>query len=216
MKLILQVLTFLFSISIYSQNSILYNGENINELDANGNKIGIWKVFDKTNSVTIITDFSKLELPVTNFYKSEKLIATFDEDKRLEIFKDTKIIKADYFFKDNGSQTLVNENGQELDEELIRYFSQAAFVKPMFYGGINELFAFIGKNFNSKGQKGTLKIKFIIDGNGSPTDIEVVESSNPKLNDEGIRVISISPRWQPCHQGGGFVKSPFLIPININ
>ncbi len=215
MKSFLKTAILFFSLSIYSQNTILYNGETINELDANGNKIGMWKVFDETNGVKIITDFSNQELPVTNFYKNEQLIASFDPKKRLEILKDKKIIRANYFYKDNGGQTLVDKNGKELDDELIRFFSQAAFVKAMYYGGIKELFAFIGNNFNSKGQNGTVKVKFVVDGNGSPKDIEVIESTNPQLNEEAIRVISISPRWQPTHQGGDFVKTPFVVPINI-
>jgi TonB family protein len=215
MKLLLKITTLLFCVSLYSQNNVLYKGENINELDANGNKIGIWKLFDEDNGVKIITDFSNQEFPITNFFKNEKLIATFDQNKRLEILKDNKIIKVDYFYKENGAQTLIYQNGKELEDELISYFSQVAFVKAMFYGGINELFSFIGNNFNNNGQNGSVKVKFVVDRNGSPTNIEVVESSNPKLNEEAIRVISISPRWQPTHQGGDFVNTPFMIPINI-
>lgn len=204
----------LTSFSCIGQSSIFFKGENINSIDENGNKIGLWKLYDESNNVKITIDFSQSP-PLTKFFKDEKLIAAFDRNKRLEIYKGSGTIKANYFYNPNGSQTLVNENDQELDLETISYYTQAAEVRAMYYGGINELFAFIGQNFNSKGQSGSVKVKFMVDCNGFTSQVEIVESSNPQLNDEAVRVISISPRWQPSHQGGDFVKTPFIIPINI-
>jgi hypothetical protein len=214
MKLIFQFLINLIAISSIAQSSINYKGEDMNQLDASGDKVGMWKLFDEKNDIKITIDYSKYENPKIGFYKNEKLIATYDKINKLEIYKDAKIIKAKYFYRENGAQTLVDKTGKELDSETIKFYAQAAQVDAMFYGGIKQLYEFIGNNFNSNGQKG--KVQFIIDNNGFTNNIEIVESSNPKLNDEAKRVISISPRWQPGHQGGDFVRTPYLIPININ
>ncbi|MFV8467390.1 energy transducer TonB [Flavobacterium sp. LB1P62] len=87
---------------------------------------------------------------------------------------------------------------------------------PMFYGGVNKLYEFIGNNFNSNGNKGRVKVKFKIDSKGFATEIEIESTTNEKLNEEAIRIISIMPRCQPAYQRGIFVKYPYAVPININ
>ncbi|WP_395045698.1 energy transducer TonB [Flavobacterium sp.] len=216
MKLIFQFLINFITISSIAQSSINYKDEDINQLNISGDKVGMWKLFDEKNDVKITIDYSKKENPKIGFYKNEKLIATYDKIDKLEIYKDAKRVKAKYFYRENGSQTLVDDTGKELDSETIKFYAQAAEVNAMFYGGIKQLYEFIGNNFNSNGQKGKMKVQFIIDNNGFTNNIEIIETSNTKLNDEAKRVISISPRWQPGYQGGDFVKTPYIIPININ
>jgi TonB family protein len=203
--------------SSFGQDSINYKNETINRIDSNGNQTGVWKMFDESNNVTITCEFESGKLiNKTNFYKDSKLIASFDNANTLEIFKNNTIIIAHYFRKENGGQTLVDKNGEELDSETIKLYASAAQVNPMFYGGTGEFFKYIGNSFKRNGEKGTVKIKFIIEPNGFTKNIEIIESSNPKLNDEAVRVITNSPRWQPAHQGGTFVNYPFSVPININ
>ncbi len=81
---------------------------------------------------------------------------------------------------------------------------------------VENFFKYIGESFKRNGEKGTVKIKFIIDPKGFTSNVKIVESTNSKLNDEAIRVITNSPRWQPAHQGGTFVNYPFEVPLNIN
>ncbi len=127
--------------SLYAQDSINYKNENINRVDSNGNQIGVWKMFDENNKVTITCEFEHGNLiGKTNFYKEDKLIASFDNDNTLEIFKNNTNIIAHYFRKENGAQTLVDKNGKELDSETIKFYARAAQVNPMFYGGSGEFF----------------------------------------------------------------------------
>lgn len=207
----------IFSIFSIAQNTIEYNGEKINSLDENNNQTGIWKMFDEDNNVLISCEFKEGQLiSDTKFYKNSTLIASYNNYNKLEIYKDSKTIVCNYYRKDDNSQTLINTNGEELNSEIIRYYAQAAQVMPMYYGGVSKLYEFIGKNFNSNGNKGKVKVQFYIDSKGFTTQIEIKESSNPKLNDEAIRIIGLLPRWQPAHQGGKFVKCPYIIPITIN
>lgn len=214
------LLLFLFcSCLSLAQNSINYKGEFINALDEKDNQTGIWKLYDDKNNVLITTEFSEGQLIAsTNYYKDSKLIASYNNSTyKLEIYKDSKTIVAYFLRKEDHSQTLVDENDKELDSETLRYFYlQVGEVLPMFYGGTQELFTYIGNNFISNGNKGKVKVQFTIDVKGYTTDIQVVESTNTKLNEEAVRVVGILPRWQPGFQAGGFVKCLFTIPININ
>ena len=211
------ILLVLWCNSSIAQNIIEYKGENINALDKNNNKTGVWKMFDEENNVMIACEFKEDELiSDTKFYKNSILIASYNNVDKLEIYKGDKKIISNYYRNEDNSQTLVDLNGKELDSETIKYYAQAAEVMPMFYGGVSKLYEFIGNNFNSSGNKGKVKVQFYIDSKGFTRGIEIKESTNPKLDAEAIRVINLLPRWQPAHQGGTFVNCPYIIPITIN
>ena len=217
MKKTYLILILIYSITSFAQKTIQYNNETINALDENDNKIGIWKMYDEKNNVLITSEFKDGNLVSdTKFYKDSKLIASFNNRDKLEIYKDSQTIVCNYFRKADNSQTLIDSNGEEVDLETIKYYGQAAQVMPMYYGGANKLYEFIGNNFNSNGKKGKVKVQFYIDSKGYATQIEVKESTNPELDSEAKRVVSLLPRWQPAHQGGTFVRCPYIIPITIN
>ena len=217
MKKTYLILILLYSLTSIAQNAIQYNNETINALDENDNKIGIWKMYDEKNNVLITCEFKDGNLVSdTKFYKDSKLIASFNNQDKLEIYKDSKTIVCNYFRKADNSQTLIDSNGKEIDSEIIKYYGQSAQVMPMYYGGANKLYEFIGNNFNSNGKKGKVKVQFYIDSKGYATQIEIKESTNPELDSEAKRVVSLLPRWQPAHQGGTFVRCPYIVPITIN
>lgn len=217
MKKLYLILILIYSTISFAQNTIEYNNETINALDENNNQTGVWKMYDEKNNVLISCKFKNGKfISDTKFYKNSKLIASYNNQDKLKIFKDSKTIICNYFRKADNSQTLIDSNGNELDSEIIKYYYQSAQVMPMYYGGTNKLYEFIGNNFNSNGNKGKVKIQFYIDSKGYATQIEIKESTNPKLDAEAKRIVSILPRWQPAHQGGIFVNCPYIIPITVN
>ena len=217
MKKTYLILLLICSLTTFAQNAIQYNNETINALDENDNKTGVWKMYDEKNNVLITCEFKDGNLVSdTKFYKDSKLIASFNNQDKLEIYKDSKTIVCNYFRKADNSQTLIDSNGKEIDLEIIKYYGQSAQVMPMYYGGPNKLYEFIGNNFISNGKTGKLKVQFYIDSKGYATQIEIKESTNPELDSEAKRVVSLLPRWQPAHQGGTFVRCPYIVPITIN
>lgn len=207
-----------YSINIMAQKIIDYKGKKINELDNNNNKTGVWKLFDEQKKILITSSFVDDNfVSDTNFYKDSILIASYNNKDKLKIFKDSEIIICNFFRKEDKSQTLIDLNGKEIDNDILKfYYLNVGEVMPMFYGGKSKLYEFISNNFNSKGNRGKLKIEFYVDTKGFTTQIKVVESTNEKLNDEAIRIISILPRWQPGFQGGEFVNVFYRLPITIN
>jgi hypothetical protein len=217
-KKLFLIALLIFTTTSFSQNIIEYNGENINALDENNNQTGIWKLFDEAKKILITCNFKNGDfISNTNFYKDSKLIASYNNEDKLEIYKDSKTIICNFHRNEDNSTTLIDKNGNEIDSEIKKYyFLEAGQVMPMFYGGANKLYEFIGNNFNSNGNKGKVKVKFIINSKGFASEIEVISSTNEKLNEEAIRVISIMPRCQPAYQRGQFVKYPYAVPINID
>lgn len=217
MKKTYLILILIYSLTSCAQNAIQYNNETINALDENNNQIGVWRMYDEKNNILISCEFKDGNLVSdTQFYKDSKLIASYNNQDTLEIYKDSNTIVCNYFRKADNSQTLIDSSGNELNSEILKYYYQSAQVMPMFYGGVNKLYEFIGNNFNSNGNVGRVKVQFYIDSKGYATDIEIKESTNPKLDSEAKRIVSILPRFQPAHQGGTFVRYPYAIPITIN
>src|SRR5258705_9556832 len=91
-------------------------------------------------------------------------------------------------------------------------------VRPEFPGGPNELLSFIGKNFkipDYDGSGGTLKVAFIIEIDGSITNVKVVKDIGGGTGEEAKRVISMFPKWSPGEFGGKKVRVLFELPIKI-
>ncbi len=76
-------------------------------------------------------------------------------------------------------------------------------------GGIEEFSLFIDKNFDySKVKKaGKMVAAFTIDTDGKLKNIKLVEMIDSESAMEMIRVLNLSPKWQPAKRGGK--------PINI-
>lgn len=60
-----------------------------------------------------------------------------------------------------------------------------------------------------------IRVKFIVEKDGSLTNIQIVSSNTPSLNAEVIRVIKSMPKWNPATKDGVPVRSKFTMPIKI-
>jgi len=220
MKHILTFFLLSFSFLSTAQKVIEYKNEQINALDENGKQTGVWKLYDDDKKIMIVMEFKNGEIiSDTKYYNDSKLIASYKGNDLIEIYKEGKTIKGYFFRKENRSQTIVDKNGKELDVETLKYFYHSGEVMPIYYGGQALLFDFIGKNIDYKSiknNKGKVQVKFVIDTVGKTSQIEIVESTNAELNEEAKRIVQNLPRWQPAHQGGAFVRCPYIIPITIN
>ena len=206
------------SSSLIAQNTIIYKNQKINELDLNYKKKGVWDLYGDKN-IYIKTEMENDDfISSIQYFKDSKLIASQALDQTISIYKGSDTIQAKFKYRDDKSTTMVNSKGDEIDSETIIYFTQAAEVKPMFYGGSTELYSFINNNINyakTKKNKGRVKVKFVINDDGLVEDAEVFESENIALNEEAVRIIKLLPRWQPGFQRGRFVKVKYTIPINF-
>ncbi|WLD24467.1 energy transducer TonB [Flavobacterium dauae] len=56
---------------------------------------------------------------------------------------------------------------------------------------------------------------FVVEKDGNLTNIKIIESNEPSLNSEIIRVIKSMPKWNPATENGVPVRSDFTLPIKI-
>lgn len=90
--------------------------------------------------------------------------------------------------------------------------------QPQFPGGLNEFIKFVGKNFRApevEGLNGVLKMSFVIETNGSISDVQVVNDLGHGTAEEAKRVLLLSPKWTPGDQDGKSVRVVYTLPITI-
>ena len=92
---------------------------------------------------------------------------------------------------------------------------------PEFPGGLTEFYKFIGKNFKMSAEANKIKIKgkaymqFIIEKDGSLSDIKTIKDPGYGLGDEAIRVLKLSPKWTAATQEGKAVRVMYSLPITF-
>jgi TonB family protein len=91
---------------------------------------------------------------------------------------------------------------------------------PSFPGGIGFLFQFIGNNIKYRDvndyadpKQRKVMIQFIVERDGSLSDIKAVRGTNDSLNREAMRVIAMSPKWEPGIKDGKAVRSYYAVPV---
>jgi protein TonB len=93
---------------------------------------------------------------------------------------------------------------------------------PEFPGGVQAMMRFISENLQyppaaqENGIQGRAICQFVIEKDGSITDIVVVRTSgHASLDEEAIRVISRMPNWEPGKQRGKPVRVKYTVPVNF-
>ena len=65
------------------------------------------------------------------------------------------------------------------------------------------------------GIQGTVMVQFVIDKDGSVTDVKVVKSVDEELDAEALKVIQASPKWKAGKLGGQKVRASITLPVEF-
>jgi protein TonB len=107
----------------------------------------------------------------------------------------------------------------EVVEETNEIFNSAGVeVKPDFPGGIAKFYNFIKNNYQAPdepGLKGQVFVSFVVEKDGTLTDVRVLRDIGYGTGKEAERVLRKSPRWTPAEQNGKKVRCSYQIPIKI-
>ncbi len=91
--------------------------------------------------------------------------------------------------------------------------------QPEFPGGQAALMKFLSDNIRypviaqENGIQGRVICSFVVEKDGSITDVQVVRGVDPSLDKEAVRVIQSMPKWKPGKQRGKAVRVRFTLPI---
>jgi protein TonB len=103
-------------------------------------------------------------------------------------------------------------------EENTVYNSAGLEIKPEFKGGLSKFYEYIAKNYRTPdvpGLNGQLMISFVVEKDGSITDIKVLKDLGYGTGEEAIRILKKCPKWSPAEQKGKKVRCSFMLPLRI-
>jgi len=92
---------------------------------------------------------------------------------------------------------------------------------PEYTGGQEALTEFINNNVKypenaqKKGIQGKVFVQFVIEIDGSVSNVKVAKGVNPELDKEAIRVVESMPKWKPGKQRGELVRVSYLVVVNF-
>ena len=92
---------------------------------------------------------------------------------------------------------------------------------PSFPGGDAAQIAFLSNNLRypavamEQGIQGRVVTQFVVDKDGSITDVKVVRSLDPMLDKEAVRLVKSMPKWTPGKLNGSPVRVKCILPISF-
>ena len=92
-------------------------------------------------------------------------------------------------------------------------------VMPQFPGGQIAMMKYIMENIKYPKQamkeriQGRVTVRFIVEKDGSISDVKPILSVHPLLNKEAVRVVESMPKWTPGKQNGKPVRVRFNLPV---
>ena len=92
---------------------------------------------------------------------------------------------------------------------------------PQFPGGDAALFEYLSTHIKyptiaeENGVQGRVIVTFVVERDGSITDVKVVKSVDPSLDKEASRVVAGMPKWIPGKQNGSAVRVKYTVPVTF-
>ncbi len=157
-------------------------------------------------------------LVVENDKKVEKITLEIPEDTTLK--KDTrKYVETAKYVPPTVEKTTKEPKDDEGDGTTIFNFVEGE--KAEFIGGYKAFKKFIESNYEYPRSarrislEGTISVQFIVERDGSITEIKVLRGVSPECDAEAIRVIKKVPAWKPAKQRGRAVRNRIVLPIKL-
>ena len=92
---------------------------------------------------------------------------------------------------------------------------------PSYPGGMGALMQYLSSNIKypaiaeENGIQGRVICTFVVERDGSITDVRIAKSVDPSLDKEAMRVVSKMPKWIPGKQNGSAVRVKYTLPVTF-
>ena len=127
------------------------------------------------------------------------------------------VIKAETKTNTSVVKSVVDTTSTKTDNRIFTAVEQ----EPEFKGGISAFYQFLAQNIRypetmrKNNIEGKVFVTFVVMKDGSLTDIKVVRGIGNGADEESMRVIKLSPKWNPGMQNGKPVNVQYTLPINF-
>lgn len=150
-----------------------------------------------------------------------------EEIKTMDELKDKNIAEKDQKGDENAKVTIDQPTGNSdqpvevVDNNV--YSSAGLEVQPEFPGGWGKFGQYVAQKYRvdeiseRAGQdlKGRVIVEFVVEKDGSLTDIKVIRDLGFGTGEEAIRVLKSMPKLKPGEQNGKKVRARFSLPISV-
>lgn len=111
----------------------------------------------------------------------------------------------------NAQKTVVSQTNQKVFDTVEQM--------PEYPGGMQAMIEFLQTNMkypeDAAKQKveGRVMVQFVVETDGSVSDVHVAKQVFPSLDAEAVRVVQAMPKWTPGKEKGRVVRVKYLLPI---
>ena len=118
---------------------------------------------------------------------------------------------------------VVDKKPEDKPEERKEEIATIATVeqKPSFPGGEAAMYKWLGEQIvypaqaSEEGASGKVTVAFIIEKDGSVSNVQVVRGKHPALDAEAVRVVKKMPKWTPGRNNGVPVRVAYNLPVTF-
>ena len=152
-----------------------------------------------------------ISLPITAI-----LVISFAISLNQNVFANTKLNQPEETMNTIAEESLAQMTDEEKEKTFIVVEDM-----PGFPGGEEALLKFLRENVKypeqakSKGIQGRVYVTFIVETDGSLSDIRLIRGVHKSLNEEALRVVKMMPKWVVGKQRGKKVRVQFNLPIRF-
>lgn len=192
-----------------------------------------WKTNTKVEEGFVITQEEQVEeeiIPITQQMmkpppppppapKLTDLIEIVEDELSIDEELEIEDVEADVENKNNYNFDYDGDSWGEEESEGEADIFQVVEDMPQFPGGSvqkwitkNVKYPMIAQENNIQGK---VFVQFVIEKDGSVSDVKVARSVDPSLDKEAIRVVKAMPKWKPGKQRGKPVRVSYTVPINF-
>lgn len=123
-------------------------------------------------------------------------------------------------------ENIIDPNSLDIPDEIVpedisESIKDFAQVLPQYSGGLSEYYSYLKKNlrypYKAKklGVEGKVFIQFVVNTDGTISEVVLLRGIGAGCDEEAIRVISGSTNWQPGKQNGDNVRVRMVVPITF-
>jgi len=189
-----------------------------------------WKFYDQTDVMklgsTNINFDQVLDVPITKQppppppkIKNVNIVTVPNEEE----IQDEISIDLDIDMTEQTAikQTIVNAEPDEIEEEKPDEIFVIVEHQPEPVGGLTSFYNYINENISYPKTAKRLKIEgkvfvqFVVDKDGSLSNIHVIRGIGGGCDEEAVRVIKEAPNWLPGKQRGKPVRVKMVLPITF-
>jgi protein TonB len=118
------------------------------------------------------------------------------------------------------AQTTQKDSAANAGRDTTKEIWMPVDVEPEPKNGIQGVAMFIEKNFkkpkDSKEAQGRVIVQFVVEKDGSLSNIKVMKGLTPTIDKEVTRVMGLLPKWNPGMAGGQPARVQYTFPVRVD